>query len=1169
MGLGQSPDGQLPSLPMVWVNNNEAVDGSIPKPNYELTIGSSTWTTGPPTICSGVTFSLPYPQTFAGIQAAVNDMEHCRSAALSSGQNACFYLDIPAGTYTTSAANGLIFPRTSATPANCFNVLRSTMDASLPAGRTVCSHGIQDNVPTSTDIGLHNPDCTGTNMYQELGPQEEIPVPFGGFTNITYSGNVATFYRNVPFPPGVTVGQFVNGLPFAGGGSAYSSFADAHWQTWFQVLSVQNTTAPYFITATPSVLGEPVTLTPPAASSLTLTGVTVSGTTATYRGSVPGRSNSLADVPVTITGFSHAGNNGKFTILASTATNFTVANASAQAETHAASASVLAGILVQDGTITGIKTISVNTTLITPVVTPGNNYVFLTDGYVSPGTVVNVCIASLGDTGCTPETVTTLAGPNQQGMIANFAHTHAGRTCTGANAGARCTPGEHVQMACVPTGCPITLANTHQTRGVQPTTLDYNDVQYMWHLVQNNRSSGVVKFCQASGIGVAPLCAVNAGADHWMLESAAFGMSTPNTGAVGILSIMVNNPTSLAQFNSHIHLQRTWGHGDWRSLAAGSNSVANVYDVSGSYISVADSQISLFARPGGEGHGFAPHQATATKIVHNWADGGAIGMICGGYAASAQPQTPGFITCTDMQVGRSRFSFPYSWLGMLNIPMNYNPWWNSTTKESVGRKNCLELKEVNRVVRYGLICENVDNSGGQQGPIGLAVSMTSTAGPPGILRGAGDFDILDSYNIWRNACEGWEIGGRSNPVAGDGNGVSPGQRRVWFHQELVYNVTNQNPGCASQSLGHYTGASKGLWHGNVTRDATGLTTFTVTCTGSLAPQQCPPAPPSASRTDPGGGQYSTAIAVGDPVVVYGCDTEIPTTAATLNTPTGHPPGQQAAFPKAPVTTLPGTLAKASNGLTQTQPQTVSWQGPAKDPARDTSGHCTLGYQQGFPYALHFTHHTFITNVAHTFGSPNGVAMPGMNYGPYALVRDSVWTGGGWFVNGLAVGTYSESTMFDWNSLTTDHSVWAGTTDASHYTEYGNNPAYPASSCTTTPCSISPPLTIYTPANLCSDWSTSVPGACTGTSQNLQVADYHAFEISPHSSFHAGKPHQASDGTDLGANIPALDQYQNMTTYVCPYACASPGPYSDTMTGEVVPPPQKPKASSAASPKSGR
>src|SRR5208337_4313997 len=123
----------LPTLPQVWIDNNEATDGvncggycsgvGYAAPAYELSL-PSTWVAGPPAGCS---FNTPYwsgSPTQAGLQSAINDIETCRTA--HSG-TVCTILDIPPFNYSNTT--GTVVPQSSytvvPTVTGCFNILRS------------------------------------------------------------------------------------------------------------------------------------------------------------------------------------------------------------------------------------------------------------------------------------------------------------------------------------------------------------------------------------------------------------------------------------------------------------------------------------------------------------------------------------------------------------------------------------------------------------------------------------------------------------------------------------------------------------------------------------------------------------------------------------------------------------------------------------------------------------------------------------------------------------------------------------------------------------------------------------------------------------------------------------------------------------------------------------
>jgi hypothetical protein len=171
IGEGSAASPAWATLPQVWVNNQEG--NSLF--SYELSL-PNTWITGPAPSC---TFHTPYwtgSSTFTGLQLAINDIEACRTA-IGVG----IALDVPPGLYTTSNASGLVIPQTNSHTSSTFLVLRSTQDANLPNGQTVCSHGIQDNLASSTDIGIDNPACNGLGMYYQMGTTI-TDIPAGAFT---------------------------------------------------------------------------------------------------------------------------------------------------------------------------------------------------------------------------------------------------------------------------------------------------------------------------------------------------------------------------------------------------------------------------------------------------------------------------------------------------------------------------------------------------------------------------------------------------------------------------------------------------------------------------------------------------------------------------------------------------------------------------------------------------------------------------------------------------------------------------------------------------------------------------------------------------------------------------------------------------------------------------
>jgi len=659
-------------------------------------------------------------------------------------------------------------------------------------------------------------------------------------------------------------------------------------------------------------------------------------------------------------------------------------------------------------------------------------------------------------------------------------------------------------------------------------TAGFNDVQYLW-TVESTGTNSAIQFCNASGTGTSPLCGTNIGADHWVVEDAEVRASVGNKNAMFILSTS-GGQNLVSQIPTHLHFKRMWAHGDWGAtaagLATGSNSTSSAFLLSCIYCSLIDSSVSQILRPGGESHGVSYGMAGQVKVAHNWIEGGSIGSLTGGQGVTA-PTPPNWVTGQDMQFARNRFTYPNGWLGQSPVAANANPNWSNSF--SLVRKNGIEVKSGQRIVRYGNIVENVDNSGAQEGVYADLNTWNSSGGGQGSHYQSTITDIYDADNIYRNSCDGLDVTAHGD---GSSGGTAFGGGRITFANDLFYNASVSNPGCANaDSRGHQFGSYVAQWQGTVTRNAAGtIATFVATCATSQS-GNCPAGPPAI-------GMQQTDINVGDNVAITGC-----TQDATLNTPSG---------------VLWGTVTQPLLGppaLAGTQPNglTVVYASVGTANSSDTSGNCTLTYVQGFPYSLQYIHNTFITDVNYSFNSPNEKrtgAVP--NYAMNALFRDSITLGGGWYNSSVGEGTNSEVFNYDTSSMTADHMVWPGQTAAS-YTEYGNNPKFSDSAgCTGPGCS--PPATWYFPAN--SYCATGVSSSCvgfvgaTGTTGSpiaampLTLADYHGFALAPGSSFYAGGSQDASDGTSMGANIAGIDAAQTMTTFVCPYSCVGPGPYPD-------------------------
>ncbi len=195
-------------LPQNWVNGLEWAGTTANVINFPSSGAGGVWT-------CGTTGYGPYTansQTSAA--QAVVDAEACR-AANGSGTTIVF----PAGALY-SGANGIPLPQTAGDNSTNFIVLTSS--SPLPAGQTVCSHGTQDNVAESTQPGIRNPGCNGSNLSYQNGTSTVTAIPAGAFTLANGTVTNTSAYNDVASmwgieytggTQGITVGQGTDGSP--------------------------------------------------------------------------------------------------------------------------------------------------------------------------------------------------------------------------------------------------------------------------------------------------------------------------------------------------------------------------------------------------------------------------------------------------------------------------------------------------------------------------------------------------------------------------------------------------------------------------------------------------------------------------------------------------------------------------------------------------------------------------------------------------------------------------------------------------------------------------------------------------------------------------------------------------------------------------------------------
>lgn len=209
------------SLPTQWVDNNELTCGwgtwaacasgspglSLTAPTYTLTLSltaASVWSPSRPAACASgghlahETFTIggspsywpvnPLPTDLGtGRLGYLADIEACRS---TNGANYGIVVVRPPGKYVTSS--GVVIQQTANSQASTPLVEMTTGDANLrampnSAGSTMCDGGVGDNTATGPKPGLNNPTCDGQNMYYALAPSNTV-VSDAGSSDYNYDG---------------------------------------------------------------------------------------------------------------------------------------------------------------------------------------------------------------------------------------------------------------------------------------------------------------------------------------------------------------------------------------------------------------------------------------------------------------------------------------------------------------------------------------------------------------------------------------------------------------------------------------------------------------------------------------------------------------------------------------------------------------------------------------------------------------------------------------------------------------------------------------------------------------------------------------------------------------------------------------------------------------------
>jgi hypothetical protein len=175
-----------PQLPATWVNNLEYVGTTSNTINFPATGTGGSWT------CTGVGTFGPYAaDSTASVNQAIADAENCRNNGTG---HLGTLINLPHG-HKYSAAGGLVLVQTAGDALANTNFIIINSDTPLTTGQTVCSHGIQDNVAASTQPGIRNVLCDGTQMSYQLGTS--ITTVSGSFTLANGTNTNTSAYNDV------------------------------------------------------------------------------------------------------------------------------------------------------------------------------------------------------------------------------------------------------------------------------------------------------------------------------------------------------------------------------------------------------------------------------------------------------------------------------------------------------------------------------------------------------------------------------------------------------------------------------------------------------------------------------------------------------------------------------------------------------------------------------------------------------------------------------------------------------------------------------------------------------------------------------------------------------------------------------------------------------------
>ena len=641
---------------------------------------------------------------------------------------------------------------------------------------------------------------------------------------------------------------------------------------------------------------------------------------------------------------------------------------------------------------------------------------------------------------------------------------------------------------------PISESSNPGTR--DPSCTTSNDVAQMFTVETSGSAGG------GTAINTAAPDANGVGPHHFLIIGAEFREASADTSNLTYL-VLLGDPnyadTAASAEPSAIFIDRSWFHSyclDNRTGCTPGILHTLVPDCGGQGCSVTNSQFSQNIYGGQQSqYIFIPNSAGPLKIVHNWIDGAAQAIICGGTSTSLGSP---YQSCNDVEIRRNYMTYPAGWMGSAN---DFKP-----NNQSPNRIAVIEFKSSARVLIDGNILENVDDTGAQYHGFGFNPRAYNNQQAQYYVNVR---DMTFTNNIIRHVCRSSaaEIATRSNNPP-NGNGTSMPTVYHNISNNLLYDY--DKPSFCGTADGNGQGFA---WNDGFTaltcsaqRDSAGLTS-TLTCTNG------------------GVGQAQTDTNVGDYVVVTSCSDSSFNVGASS---TVHGP--------------PALAGTDPNGLTVVYSNAGT--------ANATATGCQFLNHQGFTQYQVVSHNTFILssgsagwNIFLGGGIGNGTMFMRNN-----KITDNIILGQGVRGQGLSDSSTPTSQAANWDtaSLEWHHMIYTGRSCSNYFDEL-----------TAGGPQIKPPTTSFCPSTPYCTTNDPTSGSCVGfsgemsaASLNTNLSDWHGYKLChtgdascAHPSLYAaGQSNQASDGQDIGVIFPNIDAAQTQTEYVCTSACgAGPSP----------------------------